>query len=507
LRQARRERGLTQAALAAKVGISPSYLNLIEHGKREVAGTLLIRLAGTLGLEIAEMTGVETTRLVHDLGEIAADPLLGGLGIGAEEASELVGRHPAWGRAMVKLHRSYRAASTLAQTLAERLSQDETLLQASHELLTRMTSVRSFAEILRDHPDVDGDRRARFTASIAEESAKLGLIAKALFDRLSEFGEAGPPTTPAEEVDDFIADRGNHFPELEAAAEAMAAQFSDGRIGVAKLVERLRRNGVRVAERREAGELLRDQWFDAGEWMFRLTQGAAPASIRFEMARALFAVEQPALIERAVAAARLNSEEARRRAGRALCGYGAGALLMPYAEFRKAAEAYRYDIDRLGAIFAASFEQICHRLVTLRRPGDEGIPFAFLRIDPAGNISKRFGLPDLRLPRHGGVCPLWAVYKALEARGALVTQRARLSDRREFLFVARSVCRSPTAFGAPAATYSIMLGCEAAYVGRFIYGDGLSAAPGLTLETGVNCHLCPREACAQRAFPQVLAPT
>ena len=95
---------------------------------------------------------------------------------------------------MVKLHRSYRAASTLAQTLAERLSQDETLLQASHELLTRMTSVRSFAEILRDHPDVDGDRRARFTASIAEESAKSS--ASESFSPVGASSVVAPVTPP-----------------------------------------------------------------------------------------------------------------------------------------------------------------------------------------------------------------------------------------------------------------------------------------------------------------------
>jgi predicted transcriptional regulator len=205
-----------------------------------------------------------------------------------------------------------------------------------------------------------------------------------------------------------------------------------------------------------------------------------------------------------VADPRLTSEEARKRAARALCGYAAGALLMPYGAFRKAAEAARYDVDRLAGEFEVSIEQVCHRLVTLRRPGEEGIPFVFLRVDPAGNISKRFSLPTLRLPRYGGVCPLWAVYRALEERGAIATQRVRLPEGREFLFMARSLKRTPTTFGGRAETYSVMLGCDAAFAERFVYADSLSVRLP-PLQTGVHCHLCPRDDCGQRAFPQVLA--
>ena len=228
LRQTRRQRGITQAALAAKVGISPSYLNLIERRKAARRRRLLQRLAEALELDLDEVTGAETSRLVQDLTEITADPLLRDLAIDAADAQEIVGRLPAWGRAVVRLHRSYRQASMLSETLADRLAHDSNLLEASHELLTRMTSIRSFSEILREHADIEPERRERFTALIAEESGKLGDIAKAVFERLSDFGESARPATPAEEVDDFIIDRRSYFSELEDAAAALAEAIAPG---------------------------------------------------------------------------------------------------------------------------------------------------------------------------------------------------------------------------------------------------------------------------------------
>jgi predicted transcriptional regulator/transcriptional regulator with XRE-family HTH domain len=498
LRKSRHQRGLTQAALAARVGISASYLSLIEHGNRDVAGSLLRRLAEELDLDVGELTGAGALRLVQDLIEITTDPLLRDLEIDPGGAQEIVGRRPEWARAAVRLHRSYQRASTLAETLTDRLAHDSTLLQASHELLTRMTPVRSFAEILKEHPDIERSQRERFTTLIAEESAKLGDIANALFERLSNFGGTGSPTTPAEEVDDFIVDHGNYFPELEDAAARLATRIGPGgapeEIALAEWLEN--QHGIKVVP----GEA-RDRrgTFDRNEATIRMPPGLPTATRRFQLARAVFALEEAALVEPLREDALLTSGEARERATSALYSYGAGALLFPYDAFLDASETTRYDLDRLASRFAASPEQVCHRLVSLRRPGAEGVPFAFLRVDPAGNISKRFGLPNLRLPRYGGTCPLWAIYRALQTPSAIVTQRVRLPDGREFLFVARGIQKAPTAFGVPSETFSLMIACESIYEERLVY----RSAPGLPLDTGINCYLCPRQACSQRAHPQL----
>ncbi len=511
LRQIRRERGVTQAALAAAAGISPSYLNLIEQGKRRIAGALLRRLADALDLDMDEINGAETSRLVQDLTEITADPILRDLGIDPTGAQEIVGRQPVWGRALVRLHRSYRRASMLSETLAERLGHDSDLLEASHELLTRMTSIRSFSEILREHPDIAPPQRERFTALIAEESGKLGDIAKSVFDRLSEFGDSARPTTPAEEVDDFIIDRRSFFAELEAAAEALVKTMrADGAPSEAAIIEWLdRERGIRVATGGVATPKRLGQrrgTFDRQARVFTLPAGLAPATHRFQLARLAFAVDQAALVAQLVRDPRLTSDAARTRATEALYSYGAGALVLPYDAFRSAAETVRYDLERLAALFSASMEQVCHRLVTLRRPGAEGIPFAFLRVDPAGNISKRFSLPTLRLPRYGGACPLWAIYRTSLNPGSLVTQRVRLPDGGEFLFMARMLTKPAPGFGALAESFSVMIACDAVYAERLVYGEALRSGSGLTLEAGINCHLCPREGCAQRAFPHVNAP-
>jgi predicted transcriptional regulator/transcriptional regulator with XRE-family HTH domain len=510
LRETRKKRGVTQASLAAKVGISASYLNLIEQGKRGIAGGLLKRLADALDLDMDAITGAETSRLVQDLTEITTDPLLRDLSIEPSGAQEIVGRQPAWGRAVVRLHRSYRQASLLTESLADRLAHDSNLIEASHELLTRMTSIRSFSEILKEHPDIATQQRQRFTTLIAEESGKLGDIAKAVFDRLSEFGDSVRPTTPAEEVEDFFIDRRNFFAELEDAAGALAQRMAgDGPPSEAALSGWLAsRHGIEVEigeARASQADHVRHGVFDAKLRRLTLQAETPPATRRFGLARRAFALDAAEMVAALARDPRLTTDAARLRATEALFSYGAGALVLPYEAFRKAAEATRYDLDRLAALFGASMEQVCHRLVTLRRPGAEGIPFAFMRADPAGNISKRFSLPTLRLPRYGGACPLWAIYRASLAPGALMTQRVRLPDGREFLFMARMIAKPAPGFGVPGEAFSVMIACDAVYAERIVYGEALRGGSGLTLEAGINCHVCPREGCAQRAFPQVTA--
>ena len=171
---------------------------------------------------------------------------------------------------------------------------------------------------------------------------------------------------------------------------------------------------------------------------------------------------------------------------------------MPYERFLEAAESGRYDLAHLQARFNASFEQVAHRLVTLRRPGAAGVPFAFVRADPAGNISKRFSLPGLRMPQFGGACPLWALYGAF-ATDRLVAQRAAMPDGRHLLFMARQVRKGTSSSARPEARYAIMLACEAHHGGRIVHADALG--PGHAAPVGWECRACTRAGCDQRAFP------
>ena len=206
------------------------------------------------------------------------------------------------------------------------------------------------------------------------------------------------------------------------------------------------------------------------------------------------------MLEELVSDERLTKEDSRDRARNALQSYAAAALLMPYDAFFEAAESERYDIERLAGRFRGSIEQVSHRLVTLRRPGSEGIPFSFLRADPAGNISKPFSIPDLRMPRFGGACPLWALYEALGSPDRTVAQMAEMPGGDRYLFIARRVSRPTDGFRNPPTVHAIMLGCEASNAGRTVYGDGFQRP---VVKTGFNCRSCPRERCGQRAVPPI----
>ena len=119
----------------------------------------------------------------------------------------------------------------------------------------------------------------------------------------------------------------------------------------------------------------------------------------------------------------------------------------------EAARQERYDIDLLGHRFRCSFEQVCHRLTTLRRPGAEGVPFHFVRVDVAGNISKRFAGASFPFSRFGGSCPRWIVHEAFGTPGLVRTQIARLPDGATFFCIARTVERPGGAFHIPRASH------------------------------------------------------
>ena len=193
----------------------------------------------------------------------------------------------------------------------------------------------------------------------------------------------------------------------------------------------------------------------------------------------------------------------------ALANYFAAAVMMPYRMFTEAARATRYDIDILKNRFGVSFEQVCHRLTTLRRPGDEGVPFHFIRVDIAGNISKRFSASGIHIARFGAACPRWNVYDAFSTPGMLRVQISRMPDGGTFFCVARTTGRatalSPTS-GLPhrVGQRAIGLGCDVRHAGEIVYADGLNVAdPQIATPIGVSCRTCPRTDCAERAMPSL----
>ena len=187
-----------------------------------------------------------------------------------------------------------------------------------------------------------------------------------------------------------------------------------------------------------------------------------------------------------------------------LLNYLASAILMPYDEFLITAKNYRYDVELIMHHFAASFEQVTHRLTNLQKPGNEGIPFHFLKTDNAGNVSKRFSLSGIHIPRHGGACPRWNVYSAFSSPGKINTQISRMPDGKVYFCIARAFEKGIEKYGAIKSFVSIGLGCDMIYAKELTYADGMDLG-NKKLETpiGISCRICPRTDCEQRAFPTI----
>ena len=176
--------------------------------------------------------------------------------------------------------------------------------------------------------------------------------------------------------------------------------------------------------------------------------------------------------------------------------------MLPYAQFHGVAEDFRYDIERLSAFFPVSYETVCHRLSTLQRPKLRGVPFSFVRVDRAGNMSKRQSATGFHFSSSGGTCPLWNVYETFASPGKILTQIAQMPDGRKYLWVARTVERRAARYGQPGKTFAIGLGCELRHAGRLVYADGLEIGPQAQgTPIGAGCRVCERVNCPQRAFP------
>ncbi|MBN9363157.1 MULTISPECIES: helix-turn-helix domain-containing protein [unclassified Devosia] len=499
----RRALGVSQAALARRAGISASYLNLIERNKRHVGGSLLIRLAEELGVELAELSGDSEHRLIAELDEAFADPVLAGVDMPASR--DLVAQQPAAAQAIARLRRAYLGATANADLYADRLRTDPLLAQLLHRILSGITAVRSTAEILEDVTDLDEGERSRFVETITRETRGLTEVARGLIGQFEVDARGRRTLSPIRELDDLIFERDNYFPALEEAATELRAEIEAiGPFGEAALAVGLAAKfGVGMA--RSAGREVDAAGFP-GQYHFNTAtrimwfQASAGAATRqFQLTRLYAELSAADAIEREVDTPQLSSGTARRLGYRALSSYLAGAMVFPYGQFLADAEAQRYDIEALCQIYSASFEQVAHRLVSLRKPDDPGLPFGFLRSDAAGRLTKHFPLPGLPLPSAGHACPRWVIYGAFRTPRTLTRQIAQFADGSRYLFIASAQARSGTGFADHAIPTSVMLACDVLHADRTVYGAGLDLGDGSTdVPVGPSCRLCPRRDCADR---------
>ncbi|MFQ5346439.1 MAG: short-chain fatty acyl-CoA regulator family protein [Rhodothalassiaceae bacterium] len=443
LRRLRKSLGLTQAAMADELGISTSYLNLIERNQRPLSAQLLLRLAEVYDFDVRHFGGTEEARALAGLREVLSDPLFRGLDIGSQDLEEVAAASPRMADAISALYRAYRDAMLKATGLSERLA--------------------------------DRDRVA-----LLEESAG-----------------------PVEDVREMIHAARNHFPALDEAAETLAAEI-EPRHGdlYSALATRLgERHGVAVQIAPADVMMERLRFYDRHRRRLMLSELLPQSGRLFQLAWQIGLFERAELIDAAVAESGIAREDSKRLARVALANYFAAALLMPYEPFLKAAESLRYDIEALAHRFSTSYEQVCHRLTTMQRPGARGIPFFFIRIDNAGNVSKRFSAGRFHFSKFGGTCPLWNVHESFQTPGRIYTQIIRLPDETTYFSIARTVRRSGGSHARPAQQLAIALGCDISYARRLVYADGHDLENPRVTPIGINCLLCERPDCSQRALP------
>lgn len=438
LRRFRQTLGLTQARMAEDLGISASYLNLMERNQRALSAKVLLRMAEIYDFDIAGFTGAGDAHLVAEIYEAFRDPLFKGETVSKNEAEDLVNASPAAARSFLKLYGKHR------------------------DQVRRSSGALSKGEGIE----------------LAEES-----------------------TEAVELVRRFIHKQRNYFPRLDEAAEALSNELELSKTEPrSALTERLKMRhdlSVRIVPIEIMPQMLR--YFDRHSKRINLSELLRQSGRRFQLAFQIGMLEQRPLIDDIVKTSHMPNREAEGLMRTSLANYFAAATLMPYSRFLREAENTKYDVDLLSHRFGASFEQIAHRLTTLQKPEARGIPFFFVRLDVAGNISKRFSAGRFHISQFGGACPLWNVHECFQTPGKTMTQLIQLPDETTYFSIARMVSRSDGTFNAPEQKLAIGLGCDVAYAPRLIYAQNYNLDQSQPTPIGVNCYLCERQNCRQRA--------
>lgn len=438
LRRFRTTLGITQARMAEDLGISASYLNLMERNQRALSAKVLLKMAEIYDFDIAGLTGAGDAHLVAEVYEAMRDPLFKGRTISKNEAEDLVNASPNLAKSFLKLYSKHRDSS---------------------RRMTDITAQRDKVELLEQSSEaVEGVRR-------------------------------------------FIHTHQNYFPALDDAAEALSIELGlNSREPRSALTQRLKdKHGlsVRIVPIDIMPQMLR--YFDRHSKRINLSELLRQSGRRFQLAFQIGMLEHRGLIDEIVASANLTGREAEGLMRTSLANYFAAATLMPYTRFLREAENAKYDVDLLSHRFSTSFEQTAHRLTTLQKPSARGIPFFFVRIDVAGNVSKRFSAGRFHFSQFGGACPLWNIHETFQTPGKTVTQMVQMPDETTYFSIAKMVSRSDGNYNTPAQKLAIGLGCDIVYAPRLTYANQYNLDNPQPTPIGVNCYLCERQNCRQRA--------
>ena len=438
----RRKLGIAQAALSKKISISPSYLNLIESGKRKVSVDLLLKLANELNIEISDISKKTDTNLYQNLMDLLGDNLFEDLDITNFDIKELVNTNPLIAKALVKLGDNYK--------------------KKNQDIVSKVENISG----------------------------------KFIDSRKNSF--------PGEVVSDFLQENENYFPKLEEFASNFFSKIQiNNRMGYTSICEYLlRKHGIEVKDVVPDEKKPFTKQFDVDKKIFLVSDYLTLETKKLYAGAQVAQLEFSQVIDEYLNSFSFPSEESKKLSKVALLNYAGAAIIMPYKYFYEECIKQRYDVELLQNTFAVSFEQVAHRITCLQDPKMKGIPFHMLRADVAGNISKRFSLSGIEIPRYGGACPRWNIYKAFTMPGRINAAVSKMSNGEKYICIARTVEKGIGKHGMEKTLLSIGLGCQVKYAKDFVYADSLNLNDKKT-ETpiGVNCRTCDRMDCQQRAFP------
>jgi len=426
--------------MARDLGISPSYLNLVERNQRPLTTQLVLKLAAIYDLDLRELHGDREAERVAELTEIFADPALGKMPA-ATVLGDLVNGYPDIVSAFSSLYSAYR--KTLSWPAA-----------------------------------AEGESEG---ADAVPHDARY----------------------PVEDVRGYFHARNNYIAALDLAAESFHASLNAGDDLLAALRAHLRdTHQIRVTILPIHAMPDEQRRYDRHNRRLFLSEMLPPTARVFQTAAQIALLTLGDDVERLVAEAAPATPEAAQLLRIALANYFAGALMMPYGRFIEAATSVRYDLDVLAARFGASVEQVAHRITTLQRSERRGVPFFFLRIDHAGNVLKRLSAGGFPFSRYGGICPRWRVFDAFAAPGEILTQHIAQPDGTRFLTISCTVENVRTRRPFTGRRVALCIGCDVSHASSVVYGDRLDLGnPGSAEPTGVACRVCEVVNCPTRASP------
>ncbi len=412
LRRLRVDHGQTQAQMGKALGISTSYVNLLEKNERSVSVPVLLKLFETYGVDWRDSPMIEDTAHLADLRAALADPLFEGDRPDLAQMRAALTHAPDLATCFLRLHRSYLATTDQLMSVVE-----------------------------------VGDGARGFLHS-----------------------------SPEETVHTFFRKNRNHFPALEQAAEAFwdgAPPATDDTSCHAETTA-LARLGLRVQLVTVADMPQTLRQYDEARRLILLSEALDHPNRVFQLVHVAGLIELRAIFDDLLTQAQLSDAQDRARCRVELANYFAAAVLMPYGPYLAEALASRYDFDHLATRFGVSFEQAAHRATTLQRRGAQGVPFFFLRIDKAGNVTKRFNSTDFHLAEHGGACPRLEVHMSFRTPGRIVPQLVEMPDQSRFMVFSRTVDRPSFARHTQDVRLAVAIGCSVDHAAAIGYADTLA---------------------------------